>query len=199
MSSNADLETRRAAALARGVGVQTQNFAVSAENATVTDADGRELIDFAAGIAVVNTGHRHPKVIEAVKAQLDAFTHTCHQVMPYEPYVRLAERLNEKVPGDFDKKSIFVTTGAESVENAIKIARAYTGRNAVIAFSGGFHGRTFMTMTLTGKVAPYKAGFGAMMPDVFHVPFPNALHGVSTEDSFAAMESLFKTDLGTKA
>ncbi|OOY19215.1 4-aminobutyrate transaminase [Thioclava sp. DLFJ5-1] len=195
MSSNADLETRRAAALARGVGVQTQNFAVSAENATVTDADGRELIDFAAGIAVVNTGHRHPKVIEAVKAQLDAFTHTCHQVMPYEPYVRLAERLNEKVPGDFDKKSIFVTTGAESVENAIKIARAYTGRNAVIAFSGGFHGRTFMTMTLTGKVAPYKAGFGAMMPDVFHVPFPNALHGVSTEDSFAAMESLFKTDL----
>lgn len=195
MSSNADLETRRAAALARGVGVQTQNFAVSAENATVTDADGRELIDFAAGIAVVNTGHRHPKVIEAVKAQLDAFTHTCHQVMPYEPYVRLAERLNEKVPGDFDKKSIFVTTGAESVENAIKIARSYTGRNAVIAFSGGFHGRTFMTMTLTGKVAPYKAGFGAMMPDVFHVPFPNALHGVSTEDSFAAMESLFKTDL----
>lgn len=195
MTSNTELETRRAAALARGVGVQTQNFAVSAENATVIDADGRELIDFAAGIAVVNTGHRHPKVIAAVKAQLDAFTHTCHQVLPYEPYVRLAERLNDKVPGDFAKKSIFVTTGAESVENAIKIARAHTGRNAVIAFGGGFHGRTFMTMSLTGKVAPYKAGFGAMMPDVFHVPFPNALHGITTEDSFAAMESLFKTDL----
>ena len=195
MSSNIELEARRSAALARGVGVQTKNFAVSAENATVIDADGNQLIDFAAGIAVVNTGHRHPKVIEAVKAQLDAFTHTCHQVLPYEPYVRLAERLNDKVPGDFDKKSIFVTTGAESVENAVKIARAYTGRNAVIAFGGGFHGRTFMTMSLTGKVAPYKAGFGSMMPDVFHVPFPNALHGVSTDDSFAAMESLFKTDL----
>ncbi|WP_417809448.1 4-aminobutyrate--2-oxoglutarate transaminase [Thioclava sp.] len=195
MSSNIELEARRSAALARGVGVQTKNFAVSAENATVTDADGNKLIDFAAGIAVVNTGHRHPKVMEAVKAQLDAFTHTCHQVLPYEPYVRLAERLNDKVPGDFDKKSIFVTTGAESVENAVKIARAYTGRNAVIAFGGAFHGRTFMTMTLTGKVAPYKAGFGSMMPDVFHVPFPNALHGVSTDDSFAAMESLFKTDL----
>jgi len=195
MSSNIELEARRSAALARGVGVQTKNFAVSAENATVIDADGNQLIDFAAGIAVVNTGHRHPKIIEAVKAQLDAFTHTCHQVLPYEPYVRLAERLNDKVPGDFDKKSIFVTTGAESVENAVKIARAYTGRNAVIAFGGGFHGRTFMTMSLTGKVAPYKAGFGSMMPDVFHVPFPNALHGVSTDDSFAAMESLFKTDL----
>ena len=195
MSSNIELEARRSAALARGVGVQTKNFAVSAQNATVTDADGNELIDFAAGIAVVNTGHRHPKVIEAVKAQLDAFTHTCHQVLPYEPYVRLAERLNDKAPGDFAKKSIFVTTGAESVENAVKIARAYTGRNAVIAFGGGFHGRTFMTMSLTGKVAPYKAGFGSMMPDVFHIPFPNALHGVSVEDSFAAMESLFKTDL----
>ena len=195
MSSNTELEARRAAAIARGVGVQTANFAVHAENATVTDADGRELIDFAGGIAVVNTGHRHPKVIEAVRAQLDAFTHTCHQVMPYEPYVRLAERLNAAVPGDFAKKSIFVTTGAEAVENAVKIARAYTRRNAVIAFGGAFHGRTFMTMTLTGKVAPYKAGFGQMMPDVYHVPFPNALHGVSTDDAFAAMESLFKTDL----
>lgn len=195
MSKNSELEARRSAAIARGVGVQTANFAVSADNATVTDADGRELIDFAGGIAVVNTGHRHPKVIAAVKDQLDAFTHTCHQVMPYEPYVRLAERLNAAVPGDFEKKSIFVTTGAESVENAIKIARAYTKRNAVIAFGGAFHGRTFMTMTLTGKVAPYKAGFGQMMPDVYHVPFPNALHGVSTDDAFAAMESLFKTDL----
>lgn len=195
MSVNTKLETRRSAALARGVGVQTGNFAVSARNATVIDADGNELIDFAAGIAVLNTGHRHPKVMEAVKAQLDSFTHTCHQVLPYEPYVRLAERLNEKVPGDFDKKSIFVTTGAEAVENAIKVARAHTGRNAVIAFNGGFHGRTFMAMTLTGKVKPYKTGFGAMMPDIFHAPYPNALHGISTEDSLAAMEQLFKADL----
>ncbi|MDV7269935.1 4-aminobutyrate--2-oxoglutarate transaminase [Thioclava sp. A2] len=193
--SNADLHARRTAALARGVGVMTQNFVTKAENAIVTDADGNRLIDFAAGIAVVNTGHCHPKVMEAVKAQLDAFTHTCHQVLPYEPYVRLAERLNAAVPGDFAKKSIFVTTGAEAVENAIKIARAYTGRPAVIAFGGGFHGRTFMGMTLTGKVVPYKKGFGAMMPDVYHVPFPTGLHGVTTADSLAALDKLFKADL----
>ena len=129
------------------------------------------------GIAVVNTGHRHPKVIEAVKAQLDRFTHTCHQVVPYESYVRLAERLNGMLPGKFDKKTIFVTTGAEAVENAVKIARNATGRPAVIAFAGGFHGRTFMGMALTGKVVPYKVGFGAMPADVFHAPFPVALHG----------------------
>jgi 4-aminobutyrate aminotransferase len=192
---NSELEKRRSAAIARGVGVMTQNFAVSAENATVTDADGNELIDFAAGIAVVNTGHRHPRVMDAVKAQLDAFTHTCHQVVPYENYVRLAERLNEKVPGDFDKKTVFVTTGAEAVENAVKIARAHTGRPGVIAFTGGFHGRTFMGMSLTGKVAPYKKGFGAMLPDVWHAPFPTPLHGVTTDDAFAALDKLFKADL----
>ncbi|SFI80517.1 4-aminobutyrate--2-oxoglutarate transaminase [Celeribacter neptunius] len=193
--TNADLATRRVDAMARGVGVMTDHFITRAQNAEVWDEDGTRLIDFAAGIAVVNTGHRHPKVMEAVKAQLDGFTHTCHQVLPYAPYVRLAERLNEKVPGDFDKKSVFVTTGAEAVENAIKCARAYTGRPAVIAFGGGFHGRTFMGMSLTGKVVPYKVGFGAMMPDVFHVPYPCALHGVSVDDSFAAIEALFKADV----
>lgn len=192
---NEALATRRRAAMARGVGVMTDHFAAHAENATVTDVEGNRLIDFAAGIAVVNTGHRHPRVIEAVRAQLDAFTHTCHQVLPYENYVRLAERLNDKVPGDFAKKTIFVTTGAEACENAVKIARAATGRNAVIAFTGAFHGRTFMGMTLTGKVVPYKKGFGAMMPDVFHAPFPCPLHGVSTDDSFAALDKLFKADL----
>lgn len=193
--NNETLATRRRAAMARGVGVMTDHFAAHAENATVTDVEGNRLIDFAAGIAVVNTGHRHPRVIEAVRAQLDAFTHTCHQVLPYENYVRLAERLNDKVPGDFAKKTIFVTTGAEACENAVKIARAATGRNAVIAFTGAFHGRTFMGMTLTGKVVPYKKGFGAMMPDVFHAPFPCPLHGVTTDDSFAALDKLFKADL----
>ena len=193
--TNSELATRRVNALARGVGVMTDHFAARALNAEVWDEDGNRLIDFAAGIAVVNTGHRHPKVIEAVTAQLGAFTHTCHQVLPYAPYVRLAERLNEKVPGDFVKKSIFVTTGAEAVENAIKVARAYTKRDAVIAFGGGFHGRTFMGMSLTGKVVPYKVGFGAMMSDVFHVPYPCALHGVSVDDTFAAIEALFKADL----
>ncbi|NIK47090.1 4-aminobutyrate aminotransferase [Variibacter gotjawalensis] len=173
----------------------TQIFAAKAQNAELWDVEGRRYIDFAAGIAVVNTGHRHPKVIEAVKAQLDQFTHTCHQVVPYANYVELAERLNKAVPGDFPKKTVFVTTGAEAVENAIKIARAATKRSAVIAFSGAFHGRTFMGMTLTGKVQPYKAGFGAMMPDVFHLPFPVALHGTSDDDAFAALDKLFKADV----
>ena len=164
--------SRRAKAVSRGIGMGAAVMAAKAENSEIWDIEGNRYIDFAAGIAVVNTGHRHPKVIAAVKDQLDHFTHTCHQVLPYEPYVRLAERLNDLVPGDFPKKTIFVTTGAEAVENAIKIARIATGRPAIIAFGGAFHGRTFMGMSLTGKVDPYKKGFGSMMPDVYHIPFP---------------------------
>jgi len=193
--SNAAIAARRADAISRGVGVTTQVYAERAENAEIWDVEGRRYIDFAAGIAVVNTGHRHPKVIAAVKDQLDRFTHTCHQVVPYENYVRLAERLNALAPGDFAKKTVFVTTGAEAVENAVKIARVATGRSAIVAFTGAFHGRTFMGMTLTGKVQPYKAGFGAMMPDVFHVPFPTELHGVTVEDALAALDKLFKADV----
>jgi len=195
MSVNADVQIRKNDNIARGVGMMTQVYAERAENSEIWDVEGNRYIDFAAGIAVVNTGHRHPKVIDAVKAQLDRFTHTCHQVVPYENYVALAERLNAAVPGDFDKKTIFVTTGAEAAENAVKIARAATGRSAVIAFSGGFHGRTFMGMALTGKVVPYKKGFGAMPGDVFHVPFPVDLHGVSVADSIAALDKLFKADV----
>ena len=192
---NSEISARRDAAISRGVGMQTQVYVDRASGSEVWDVEGRRYIDFAAGIAVVNTGHCHPKVMEAVRRQTEAFTHTCHQVLPYETYIRLAERLNEKVPGDFDKKTVFVTTGAEAVENAIKVARIATGRNAVIAFGGGFHGRTFMGMSLTGKVAPYKKGFGAMMPDVFHVPFPVELHGTSTADALAGIDKLFKADL----
>jgi 4-aminobutyrate aminotransferase len=192
---NNEVATRRTDAISRGVGVTTQVYADKAENAEIWDIEGRRYIDFAAGIAVVNTGHRHPKVIAAVKDQLDHFTHTCHQVVPYENYVRLAERLNDLVPGQFKKKTVFVTTGAEAVENAVKIARAATNRSAVIAFTGAFHGRTFMGMTLTGKVVPYKTGFGAMMPDVFHVPFPVALHGTTPEESLAVLDKLFKADV----
>ncbi len=195
MSLNADVQTRKNDNIARGVGMMTQVYAERAENSEIWDVEGNRYIDFAAGIAVVNTGHRHPKVIEAVIEQLDRFTHTCHQVIPYENYVALAERLNAAVPGDFDKKTIFVTTGAEAAENAVKIARAATGRSAVIAFSGGFHGRTFMGMALTGKVVPYKKGFGAMPGDVFHVPFPVDLHGVSVADSIEALDKLFKADV----
>ena len=189
------LTDRKNAAISRGVGMTTQIYADRAENAEIWDKDGNRYIDFAAGIAVVNTGHRHPRVIQAVKDQLDRFTHTCHQVVPYESYVALAERLNAALPGDFPKKTAFYTTGAEAVENAIKIARHYTGRPGIVAFAGGFHGRTFMGMSLTGKVQPYKAGFGPMMNDVWHLPFPNDLHGVSTDDALAALDRLFKADI----
>ena len=196
--TNAEVEVRRKGAMSRGVGVMTQIFAERAENAEIWDTEGNRYIDFASGIAVLNTGHRHPKVIAAVKEQIDRFTHTCHQVVPYENYVRLAERLNAIVPARGEKKSIFVTTGAEAVENAVKIARAATGRQAVVAFSGAFHGRTFMGMALTGKVVPYKVGFGAMPADVFHVPFPIPLHGFSTQDAIDALHYLFKADVDPK-
>ena len=186
---------RKNAAISRGVGMTTQIYADRAENAEIWDKDGNRYIDFAAGIAVVNTGHRHPRVIQAVKDQLDRFTHTCHQVVPYENYVALAERLNAALPGDFPKKTAFYTTGAEAVENAIKIARHATGRPGIVAFAGGFHGRTFMGMSLTGKVQPYKAGFGPMMNDVWHLPFPNELHGVSADEALAALDRLFKADI----
>jgi 4-aminobutyrate aminotransferase len=192
---NAEIAERRTGAISQGVGMMTQVYVDRARNAEVWDVEGNRYIDFAAGIAVVNTGHCHPKVMQAVSDQIGKFTHTCHQVLPYENYIRLAERLNEKVPGKFDKKTVFVTTGAEAVENAVKVARIHTGRSAVIAFGGAFHGRTFMGMSLTGKVAPYKKGFGAMMPDVYHVPFPIELHGISTEDSLGALNKLFKADL----
>jgi 4-aminobutyrate aminotransferase len=195
---NAEISARKNDAISRGVGMTTQIYADKAENSEIWDVEGRRYIDFAGGIAVLNTGHRHPKVVEAVKNQLDRFTHTCPQVVPYENYVALAERLNKIVPGNFEKKTIFATTGAEAVENAIKIARCATGRSAVIAFTGGFHGRTFLGMALTGKVVPYKVGFGPMMGDVFHVPFPLEMHGIDVETSLDVLDKLFKADVDPK-
>ena len=192
---NADVARRRTDAISTGIGVQTQIYVDRALNSEVWDIEGNRYIDFAAGIAVVNTGHCHPKVMAAVTEQMSRFTHTCHQVLPYENYVRLAERLNNLVPGNWPKKTVFVTTGAEAVENAIKVARIATGRNAVIAFGGAFHGRTLLGMSLTGKVDPYKKGFGAMMPDVYHVPFPQDIHHVTTADAMAGITKLFKADL----
>ncbi len=192
---NADLKSRKDAATPRGVGVMCDFYAERAENAELWDVEGRRFIDFAAGIAVNNTGHRHPKIVAAIRAQLDHFTHTAYQVVPYASYVELAEKINRRAPGDYPKKTAFFTTGAEAVENAIKIARAATGRPGGIAFTGGFHGRTLLGMALTGKVAPYKVGFGPFPSDVFHAPFPNPLHGVSTADSLKAIEFLFKADI----
>jgi 4-aminobutyrate aminotransferase/(S)-3-amino-2-methylpropionate transaminase len=193
--TNADLARRRAAAVPRGVGNSLQVYAERASNAEIWDVEGRRLIDFASGIAVLNTGHLHPRVQAAIAAQLARLSHACFQVTPYENYVALAERLNELVPGSGPKKTIFLTTGAEAVENAVKIARHHTRRSAVIAFGGAFHGRTLACMSLTGKVQPYKAGFGALLPDVYHAPFPVEYHGIGTAQSLAALEQLFKADV----
>ncbi|TPE96617.1 4-aminobutyrate--2-oxoglutarate transaminase [Burkholderia pseudomallei] len=196
--NNADLHARKNAATPRGVGVMCDFYAARAENAELWDVEGRRLIDFAAGIAVLNTGHRHPRIVKAIADQLGQFTHTAYQIVPYASYVELAEKINARAPIAQPKKTAFFTTGAEAVENAVKIARAYTGRPGVIAFAGGFHGRTMMGMALTGKVAPYKIGFGPFPGDVFHAPYPNALHGVTSADSIAAVETLFKADIDPK-
>jgi 4-aminobutyrate aminotransferase / (S)-3-amino-2-methylpropionate transaminase / 5-aminovalerate transaminase len=193
--NNAALMARRQAAIPRGVGQSHEVFIARGENAEVWDVEGKRYIDFAGGIAVLNTGHRHPAIIAAVKAQLDLYTHTCFQVLAYEPYVELAERINALAPGKFAKKTMFLSTGAEAVENAVKIARSYTKRSAVIAFTSGYHGRTLLTLGLTGKVAPYKTGFGPFPGEIFHARFPDALHGVSVDDSIASVESLFKNDV----
>ncbi len=193
--SNSDLHRRRQAAITSGMSTMLPVYVERAENAELWDADGRRFIDFASGIAVVNTGHLHPAVKAAVVKQLDAFTHTCVMITPYRVAVELAEQLNGLVPGTTPKKTMLVTTGAEAVENAIKIARAHTRRPAVIAFGGGFHGRTYMAMALTGKVTPYKVGFGPFPGDVYHAPFPITYHGISTEQSLEALEHLFKYDV----
>ena len=195
MSLNTEWQSRKELATTRGVGVLTQVFAARAENAEIWDVEGKRYIDFAGGIGVLNTGHRHPKVMAAVASQLEKFTHTCYQVMPYPGYVALAEKLNEITPGSFPKRTSFFSTGAEAIENAIKIARAATGRSGIIAFSGAFHGRTMMAMALTGKVAPYKAGFGPFPPEIYHAPFPIELHGVSVDDALRAINTLFKADI----
>ena len=193
--SNQNSHQRRLNATPRGVGVLCDFFAVKAENATLWDHQGREYTDFAAGIAVLNTGHRHPRVVAAIHKQLECFTHTAFQIVPYESYISLAEKLNDCVPVTGNCKTTLFSTGAEAVENAVKIARAATGRPGVIAFNGAFHGRTLLTMALTGKVTPYKAGFGPFPASIFHARYPNALHGVSVEDALASLEAIFKYDL----
>ncbi|MEM6305716.1 MAG: 4-aminobutyrate--2-oxoglutarate transaminase [Pseudomonadota bacterium] len=193
-ASNAELLARKNAAVARGVASATPVFAHKAENAELWDVEGNRYIDFAGGIAVLNTGHRHPKVVAAAKAQEDHFTHTSFQVVPYEPYVALAEKVNALAPGDFAKKTLLVTTGAEAVENAVKIARAATGRPGVIAFTAGYHGRTLLTLGMTGKVSPYKKDVGPFPSDIFRVPFPSVRDQVTVADSIRALEMLFLTD-----
>jgi len=193
--TNADLLKRREAAVPRGVATATPVFAGKAANAELWDVEGRRFIDFVGGIAVLNVGHRHPKIVAAVADQLDLYSHTAFQVVAYEPYVALAERLNALAPMAGAAKTIFFSTGAEATENAVKIARAATRRSGVIAFRGGFHGRTLFASALTGKVAPYKQQFGVMPPGVFHAPFPDAEAGISSEASLAALDDLFAADI----
>ncbi|WP_294610334.1 4-aminobutyrate--2-oxoglutarate transaminase [uncultured Roseovarius sp.] len=192
--TNAALVARREAAVARGVVSAAPVFASHAENAELWDVEGNRYVDFAGGIAVLNTGHRHPKVIAAAKAQEDHYTHTSFQVVPYEPYVALAEKLNALAPGDHAKKSLLVTTGAEAVENAVKIARAATGRPGVIAFTGAYHGRTLLTLGMTGKISPYKKDVGPFPADIFRAPFPSARDGITVQDALTGLQNLFLTD-----
>lgn len=192
--NNTKLLARRNAAVPRGVASATAIFVAKAENTEVWDVEGKRYLDFAAGIAVCNTGHRHPKVMAAAAAQSEAFVHTAFQVLPYETYIGLAEKLNKAAPIT-NAKTILMTTGAEAVENAVKIARYHTKRSAVISFVGAFHGRSLLTMGMTGKVVPYKAGFGPFPAEIYHAPFPIAHHGIRVEDSLAALERMFKADV----
>ena len=192
-SLNEQLMARKAAATPRGVGVMGSFFVDKALNSELWDIEGRRFIDFAGGIAVMNTGHRHPKVVQALQAQLERFTHTCYQVVPYESYVALAEKLNALTPGTHAKKTALFSTGAEAVENAIKIARAATKRSGVIAFSGAFHGRSMFAVAMTGKVQPYKADFGPFPPEIFHAPFP--CHCANLDEVKKAIHHIFKSDI----
>jgi 4-aminobutyrate aminotransferase/(S)-3-amino-2-methylpropionate transaminase len=192
---NKSLQERKDRAIARGQGTLTSVYIERARNAELWDVEGKRYIDLASGIAVLNTGHSHPGVLAAVRAQLERFSHTCLTLTPYVSAVELAEKLNAVAPGDSPKKTVLVTTGAEAIENAVKIARAHTGRPGVIAFHGGFHGRTNLTLGLTGKVSPYKQGFGPFPAEIYHVPFPNAYHGVSVEESLEALELLFAASI----
>ncbi|MGO2132154.1 MAG: 4-aminobutyrate--2-oxoglutarate transaminase [Halomonas sp.] len=193
--NNAQLNELKQRYVASGAASPSPQFAERAENSVIWDADGNRLIDFAGGIGVLNLGHRHPKVVEAVKAQLDKLMHTCQTVMAYAPFVQLAEKLCHLTPVKGDAKAMLVNTGAEALENAVKIARAATGRSGIVCFDGSFHGRTIMTLAMTGKVLPYKNDFGPMPGDVFRAPFPVPYHGISEEDSLNALKTVFKTDI----
>lgn len=195
IATNANWQARKDAAMARGESNLAKLFVERAAGSEIWDVEGRRYIDFATGIAVCNTGHMHPKVKAAVAAQLERFSHTCVMVTPYDVAVELAERLNAVAPGPSAKKTMFVTTGAEAVENAVKIARSHTGRRGVIAFDGGYHGRTMMTLGLTGKITPYKNKFGPFPGDIYRAPFPIAYHEVGVEQSLRALDLLFKTDI----
>jgi len=192
-SEQAELAELRQKYIPRGITTAHPLFADHAKGAEIWDVGGRRYIDFAGGIGVLNVGHGHPKVMEAVHAQMDRLTHTSFQVVMYESYLRLAERLCALAPGEGPQKAIFFSTGAEAVENAVKIARAHTGRPGVISFHGGFHGRTLLALSLTGSVVPYKQNFGPYATEIYQVPFPYEYRGWSSEKALASLNELFES------
>src|SRR5215813_2675852 len=197
-----ELMRRRNAAVVQAAYHATPVFIAKAEGAIVEDVDGNRLIDFAGGIGCLNTGHRAPTVVEAIRHQLDRFLHTSFNVLPYESYIALAERLNALTPGKFPKKTVLVNSGAEAVENAIKIARCYTRRPAIICFEDAFHGRTLMAMSLTSKAHPYKAGFEPFASDVYRIPYAYEYRadGEATTEAFAHhLENAFKRNVAAES
>lgn len=192
--TNQNLETRRDSAVARAVSFSATFVADRAENAEIWDVEGKRYIDFCGGIGCLNVGHRNPRVVAAIRDQLDRLTHTCFQVTPYEPYIALAEKLNALLPGDFAKKSLFFSAGGEAVENAIKIARHHTGRPALITFTNGYHGRSYMGMALSARMVPFKEGFGPFPGEIYRLPFPDDYHGITLDETKRAFETLFRSD-----
>ena len=190
-----ELFARGAVAIAKPLQVYLPVFAAEARNSTITDVDGNTFIDFAGGVGVINVGHAHPRVVEAIQEQAARFVHTDFTVVPYESYVELSERLGDLAPFTGPTRAAFFNSGAEAVENAVKIAKLATGRQAVIAFDGAFHGRTLLAMTMTSKVQPYKVGMGPFAPEVYRAPFPNAYRGPSAEEALAAIERMFSSHI----
>ena len=194
MTTNTEIEGRRDKSVARAIAYSSTFIAEKAENAEIWDVEGKRYIDFCGGIGCQNIGHRHPQVVSAIKHQLDSLTHTCFQVTPYESYIALAERLNALYPGDFEKKSMFFSAGGEAVENAIKVARYHTKRPALITFTNGYHGRSYMGMALSARMVPFKQGFGPFPGEIFRLPYPDAFRGITLEDTKQAFETLFRSD-----
>lgn len=194
MTTNQYLEARRDKSVARAIAYSSTFVAERAENAEVWDVEGKRYIDFCGGIGCQNVGHRNDRVLQAIRGQLDQLTHTCFQVTPYESYIALAERLNALLPGDFEKKSLFFSAGGEAIENAVKIARYHTGRPALITFTNGYHGRSYMGMGLSARMVPFKQGFRPFPTEIYRLPFPDDFHGVSLDDTKRAFETLFHSD-----
>ena len=194
MRTNHDMELRRDNAVAKAIAYSSTFIADKAQNAEIWDVEGKRYIDFCGGIGCQNVGHRHEKVVSAIKEQLDTLTHTCFQVTPYESYIKLAEKLNAVYPGNFEKKSMFFSAGGEAVENAVKVARYFTKRPALITFTNGYHGRSYMGMALSARMVPFKQGFGPFPGEIYRLPFPDKFRGISLDDTKSAFETLFRSD-----